>query len=217
MSEQPFGKLESGLQRIPGIRSVRVVGGDEPSEIHVIASRERSPKQLVRDVQSMAQAGYGVPIDHRIVSIVQLEEEAAAQQIEAAQTAAQAPSSRPVIDRVIQASKGDSGWVKVALQWPDGTMTEGDGASGSSRESRAYGALQAATRALEPALTAQEARVDVENLLIQRIGSADSVVMRVGFYERGTAATLVGSALVHDDVATAAVRALLNAINRKLR
>src|SRR5687767_8200504 len=72
-----FLELEDGLKKIPGISGVKIVGSDEPTEIHVIASSGRSPKQLVRDVQSLAAAGFGFAIDHRIVSIVQIEEETA--------------------------------------------------------------------------------------------------------------------------------------------
>jgi hypothetical protein len=204
-------QLERGLQRIQGVRSVRVVGDEAPSEIHVIATQERTPKQVVRDVQSMAQAGFGMPIDHRIVSVVQLDDPAA-QEAEA-----QPPSaSRPVIDRVIQSNGSESGWVKIVLRWPDGSTTEGEGAAGASREARAQAALQAVIGALQPWLDRREARIDVEHLLIQKIGTTDSVPLWIGLWERGVVTPLVGSVVVRDDVATASVRALLHAINRKL-
>ena len=200
-------RLEEELLRVPGVRSARVVGDDAPTEIHIVATHERSPKQLVRDVQSLAAAGYGMPIDHRIVSIVQLDEE----------PPPGAEDRRPVLERVIFASKGPSGWVKVGLRWPDGSETEGAGVAGATREARARGAAAALVKALEPVLGASGAGFEVDHVVVHRVGQNDSVVVRGVYYESGSSTPLVGSALVYDDVASAAVRALLHAINRKLR
>ncbi|MDQ3985114.1 MAG: hypothetical protein M3280_01260 [Actinomycetota bacterium] len=224
MAGTNLSKLEEELLRVPGVRSARVVGGDVPSEIHIVTTSKRSPKQVVRDVQSLAAAGFGMPIDHRIVSVVQLDEPPAPppppeRQVDLTD-ALQGPRTnghRLVLERVVLASKGDSGWVKVALRWPDGRTTEGAGSAGSTRDARARGASTALLQALGPILEAKQAKVDVDHLLIHRVGSSDSVLVRAVFYERGSVTPLVGSALVYDDVATAAVRAILQAINRKLR
>ena len=219
MREPKLIQLEEDLQRVPGVRNARVVGVDAPSEIHIVASPERSPKQVVRDVQSLASAGFGLTIDHRIVSVVQLEQSApeAPEAPEAELLEEDGADPRPVLESVVLASKGTSGWVKVTLRWPDGHTTEGAGATTSSREARARGATIALLRALEPALSAATAKLDVEQVLIHRIGSGDCVLVRGLFSENGTNTPIVGSALIHDDVASAAVRALLHAINRKLQ
>jgi hypothetical protein len=230
-------QLEQDLLRVPGVRSARVVGEEDvPSEIHIVTTSKRSPKQVVRDVQSLAAAGFQIPIDHRIVSVVQLDDpptpppppkqpEAAAPPVTIRQEEpVSVPSAsnghhdgRLVLERVVLASKGDSGWVKVALRWPDGQTTEGAGSAGASREARARGAATALLQALAPVLEARQARVDVDHVMIQRVGSSDSVLVRAVFYDRGTVTPLVGTALVYDDVATASVRAILQATNRKLQ
>ncbi|MDQ4143702.1 MAG: hypothetical protein M3198_08140 [Actinomycetota bacterium] len=249
MAETNLSKLEQDLLRVPGVRSARVVGTDVPSEIHIVTTSKRSPKQVVRDVQSLAAAGFGMPIDHRIVSVVQLddpppappEEPAVADAPEAVLQPGSANGSpsdvtevdltleetsngnghvdghRLVLDRVVLASKGDAGWVKVGLKWPDGHVTEGAGIAGATRDARARGASNALLHALTPVLDAMDAKIDVDHLVISRVGPNDSVLVRAMFYERGAATPLVGSALVHDDVASAAVRAILQAVNRKLR
>lgn len=261
MSSTHLSKLEQDLLRVPGVRSARVIGGDVPTEIHVVTTSKRSPKQVVRDVQSLAAAGFGIPIDHRIVSVVQLDDPPAAPPQESTgngegATTVETPPVAPepqvtetvqaeqadpetirlteatlgeshelvhenghrlVLERVVLASKGDAGWVKVALRWPNGETTEGAGVAGPAREARARGASVALLQALAPELEKQEAKIDVDHLFIHRLGSNDSVLVRAVFYERGSVTPLVGSALVYDDVATAAVRAILQAINRKLR
>ena len=49
--EEKLSRLEDDLRRVPGVKSARIVGRGSPTEIHIVASHERTPKQLVRDVQ----------------------------------------------------------------------------------------------------------------------------------------------------------------------
>lgn len=239
MREPLLAKLEDDLIRVPGVKGARVVGEEAPTEIHIVATAERSPKQVARDVQSLAAAGFGFPIDHRIISIVQLEdgqqvdEEApknargkapVVDEHEPTEATEAAPTNghkgelhRPVLDRVVLASKGEDGWVKVGLRWPDGQTTEGAGSAGAARESRARAAADAVQRALEPVLAPLRTRIDIDQVMIQRIGQNDSVLVSVIFYENGMPSPLMGSAIINDDVASAAVRATLQAVNRRLR
>ena len=220
--DQKLIRLEEDLRRVPGIQNARIVGDQGPTEIHIVANHDRSPKQLVRDVQSLAQAGFGLKIDHRIVSVVQLEEDEAPEATIDLDNDQEPPpppparSQRPLLERVVFASKGSSGWVKVALRWPDGEVTEGAGAATGSREARARGATLATLNALEPALTAKGASLEIDQVVVHRIGQTDAVLVRAVLYDGSGPVSLVGSAVVEDDVATAAVRALLHAINRKL-
>ena len=132
MREPRLTQLEDELQKVSGITGARVVGDDAPTEIHIVAGPGRTPKQLVRDVQSLAAASFDMQIDHRIVSIVQLDEEMK-EDLEAEMTTEQlsTPPSptpnghRPAVERIVLASKGAQGWVKVALKWPNGEVTEG--------------------------------------------------------------------------------------------
>jgi hypothetical protein len=206
-----LGRLEDDLLKISGVMSARVVGENSPTEIHIVATADRSPKQVVRDVQSLATARHGLSIDHRIVSIVQLgENEIPGPPPEVEEI------RRPHLDRVIFANKGTTGWVKVELRWPDGEATEGAGVAGASRESRARGAATAVQHAVRDRLAKKDAMVEVDHVLVQNLGANVSVTVGVVLHERGRATPLVGSALIHDDVATAAVHATLHAINRKL-
>lgn len=222
--DEKLTQLQEDLRRVPGIKSATIVGDEAPREIHIVAGQQRAPKQLVRDVQSLAQAGFGLSIDHRIVSVVQLEDDVPTEDQTIDLTADEEPppppapprAQRPLLERVVFASRGSSGWVKVALRWPDGEVTEGAGAATGSREARARGATLATLNALEPVLAAKGSSLEIDHVLVHRIGQTDAVLTRAVLYDGRTPTPLVGSAVVQDDVATAAVRALLHAINRKL-
>ena len=71
-----IAEVERELCRIPDVRAARIVANDagDPVEVHILASTGKGAKQLVRDVQSVAIASGGLDIDHRIISVVQLDD-----------------------------------------------------------------------------------------------------------------------------------------------
>lgn len=66
--------------RLEGVFSAKAVFAedDTPLEIHILASMEKSPKALTRDVQSALMAAFGVEVDYRIISIAQVHSEMSA-------------------------------------------------------------------------------------------------------------------------------------------
>ncbi len=61
------------IAQLPGIFSAGLrFEDDHLIEIHILASTERNPKQISRDIQSAIFAAYSVEVDHRIISIAQL-------------------------------------------------------------------------------------------------------------------------------------------------
>ena len=212
-----FVGFEQELSKITGVRSVRVVGGARPSEIHVVAGKARSPKQIVRDVQSLAVAGFGVSIDHRIVSVVQIDEDSVGQSSPRSRLARGPQPGRPLVESVHTSVEGANRVVRVILGWPEGVRSEGNASSGTSRELQARAAMEATVEALAPALAVRSMRVEVEHALVQAMGRDEAVVVKATVYEGDEATGVTGAVLVDDEVASAGVRALLHAINRKLR
>ena len=219
--------FEQDLKKIAGVKHARVIGDPIPSEIHLVASSTRPPKQLVRDVQSLAAAAYDMKLDHRIVSIVQQEDAEPDQPKVAGQTLpdqpdtpdqrAEADLARPILDSVVVASKGASGWVKLRVQVPNGEICEGTAPAFASREARARGSAIALLHALEKPLERMGAHVELGRISLYPDGEHPIVLLQATFFERDKATPITGSAMVVDDAATAAARALLQALNRKLR
>ena len=64
--------LQEKIGRIDGIEAARVVAvNGNIDEVHVLARKTKPAKQLVRDVQSLSQALFGLDIDRRVVSVVE--------------------------------------------------------------------------------------------------------------------------------------------------
>ena len=203
---EALASLQAALTRIPGVQSARVVGTDHPTEIHIVAVERKPSRQFVRDIEALAAAEFGMDIDHRIVSIVQVEEKKGAGQ-----------PARPSIERVGIGRRDNAEWVEVTLKWPTGERTSGTGAAGTSREARARGAAAAVLECLDRVLSEKKATLEVEHITMHSLSSnSEWVLVHTTFYEDGTSTPLLGSARIVDDIATAAARALLNSVNRKL-
>ncbi len=69
-------ELESAIRELPCVRASSVVTDSDatPVEVHVVATPGKPAKQIVRDVQSLSLAEFGIGLDHRIVSVVQIAE-----------------------------------------------------------------------------------------------------------------------------------------------
>ena len=208
-SNGQLGQLEDALQQITDITKVHVVGGDTPSEIHVIAQAGRSPKQIVRDIQSVATAAVGITVDHRVVSIVQLEESDI--KVEGAEP------PRVILDSVVVASRKNAGWVKVRLRFPDDEVHEGTAPSANSKDGRAKAAVNALLQALEAPLAQTGGRVEIEQVMVYQMGTEGLVWLTGTFTERRTITPVSGAAMIVDDTATAAASAALHALNRVIR
>ena len=201
-------QLQRALSRVQGVERVRVVGTDTPTEIHVIAAGRKPSRQFVRDIESLAAAEFGMEIDHRIVSIVQ---------VDTAPSTTTDKAARPSIERVGVGRRNSSEWVEVTLVWPSGDRTSGTGAAGTSREARARGAAAAVLECLDATLSEKRSTLEIENVSLHSVSnSAEWVLVHTTFYDESGSTPLLGSARVVDDIATAAALALLNAVNRKL-
>lgn len=205
----PIILLEKELRRLPDIQAVRIVAGydGEPSEVHVVAAPNKAPKQLVRDIQSVAIASFGYDIDRRRISIVQID----------------APETeflferefRPRILSITSEATGLRSTVKVSLEHND-TQALGF-AEGSVASAARYRLIAQATldalRQLEPLAES----LDVDSAHIVRIGGSDVAVTTVIFVIPPDEQIVSGSAIVRqNNEADAIARAVLDSTNRRL-
>ena len=203
-----FHELEESLTRLAAIDAVRIVAeGDKVTEVHVLAAADKPAKQVVRDVQSLAMARFGTTIDRRVISVVQLTPDAAHRI---------APSSRPVLVGIREEPEDSRVTVHVTLGWQGREYVgSAHGPAATSARLRLVGeATLHALEALYPtgpplALDAiGPATMGMRTVVIAVVVSSAAV---------GGEEVAAGSALAQrDDLAEAAVRAVLDALNRRL-
>lgn len=207
-----LGELERELCRLPEVSAARVVADHRgrPTEVHILATAAKHPKQVVRDVQSVALASFGMELDRRIVSVVQLGENG-----DGTAAVETAPAFRPVLADVGVEVNGLRALVRVTLAHEDREavgFAEGSVASSARHRLMAAATLDA-LRQLEPAAEC----VDVDAAQVVRVGASDVAVVSVVFVLPPGEQMVSGSAVVRghaeDD---AVVRAVLDATNRRL-
>lgn len=195
--------LEERLGQIRGVISARVIlgAGGDIEEVHILATSQRPPKQLVRDIESLVLLHFKKKIDYRKISVVQLEGRrvAALNRIRLKAVGREAMASRQRWSVTLEYQNRD-----LVGQW--------EGKESVAEVEGAALATLSAVRELvgsSPPLTLKEAK------LAQMEGGA----VVVAFVSLGTPPrqeTLLGSCFVKDRVAEASARAVLAALNRRL-
>lgn len=208
-----FTDVEAELCRLPDVTAVRIVADEigRPIEVHVLARSGKPAKQVVRDVQSVAMASFGIELDRRIVSVVQL---AADGTTMAEDLGTAEPTSRPRIVTTHAQTTGLRTIVQVTLASDADERTgfaEGSVAAATRPRIIANATLDA-LRQLEPAAEC----LDVDTALVTRAGSRDVVVVLLVSVDPPHERHLSGSAIVHQHADDAVVRAVLDATNRRL-
>jgi len=206
-------ELERELCRLPDVSAARVVTDDigRPTEVHILAHGVKHPKQVVRDVQSVALASFGIELDRRIVSVVQLHTDG----VPEPEPPAPPPSLRAVLVHVASELTGLRSLVRVTLARGD---EEAVGfAEGSVATTARHRLVAAATvDALRQLQSAAEC-LDVDSAQVVRVGVHDVAIVTVVFVIPPAEQMVSGSAIVREhQEADAIVRAVLDATNRRL-
>lgn len=203
--------IEDLISRLEGVISSRLAvnnwGGIE--EVHVLATNDRSPKQIVRDVESTLAARWGIIIDHKKISVAQL-------------SVSETPSwlFRLKLLQLQVSTDTMRGLTHVALTVgnPEDEMEVFSGeARGTHTGQRPLVlACRAATEAMNQAID-PDYRFHFHAATLVHLDGHDLVVCVFSFISpRGSEVLLSGSSLVRNDPIEAAVRASLDAANRTL-
>jgi hypothetical protein len=206
-------EVEREICRLPDVSIARIVADDigHVTEVHVVAHEGKHPKQIVRDVQSVALASFGLELDRRIVSVVQLGEHVSAN----GSVNGSADATRLSIAGITAESTGLRSLVRVTLS------REGEEAVGFAEGSVATTArhrlvAHATIDALRQLETAA-ASIDVDHAEVTRVGAHDVAVVTIVFIAPPSEQVVAGAALVHaQQEADAVARAVLDATNRRL-
>ena len=198
--------LEEELRRLPDVNAARVVADSagRPVEVHVVATKEKHPKQIVRDVLSVAQASFGLDLDRRVVSVVCLDAERD-----------DVGPRRTVLHQVAAEQRAGRVVVRVVLE-SEGRRVVGTARAGLAHSTRMRAAATAALEALAE-LYPVAAYGDIETAIIVQTPTRSLALVNVVFGFETREETLSGTALVGDGgEVEATVRAVLAATNRRL-
>ena len=205
-----FHELEESISRLESVDAARIVADSgRIAEVHVIAAPEKAAKQVVRDVQSLAMARYGTQIDRRVISVVQI----APDKLRANTLKDQV--ARAALLELGEEPAGTRTTIKVTLRYGDQDRT-GTSAGPAVASARLRLVGEATIDAVEQTFSGM-APIALDAIAAMPVGNqrvVAAVVVSAGLGSREDLS--VGSALVTSDEGEAAVRAVLDALNRRL-
>jgi len=192
--------VEREINRLENITSVRVLStGGEIDEIHVIAPRKAAPKKIVRNIETLLLVRFGVRVDHRRVSIVQVDDA----------PEALPHRNRPRLERLTHAD----GVVRLSLAVEDTVI------SGEAQVTAENGELEASGRAVIHATEQFLASPGTLRLLASRILEMSEhrvALVLIHWCDANYDEFLLGASFVQDDPLNAMAQATLDAINHHL-
>lgn len=201
-----FRELEENLTRMDSVDAARVVNqGSTITELHVIAAADKPAKQIVRDVQSLAMARFGVAIDHRVISVVQI----------SPHLLDTASEPRAALMRIGESPNGTRTTIEVTLRHEDEEHV-GSATGPAVMSARPRLVAEATIHAIEQTFPAMPP-IALDAISLTPVGQSNVVVaIVVSAGQRGAEDLNVGSAVVVNDPDDATVKAVLNALNRRL-
>ncbi len=205
--------IEAALSEVGEIQAARIVAAPDGSiaEIHVLALPTKAPKQLVRDIESTLMARFGIPVDHKKISIALLGGDSIKNQ-EPAQE--RSTNMRPRIVSINATVSGVLASAAVALEI-GGEEYVGSSSGPASQTGRtrlvALATLDAVSQHNAAAVSFALEDISIVQLGRERV-AVSCIALVSGFGEQ----CFSGSALVRQNDHDSIVRATLDAINRRM-
>ncbi len=198
--------LESSLKQVKGVYACRVVmdAPNEIGEIHVVGAPDRKPKQIVRDIESLLFARFGLRVNYRKISLAQMQEE----------KAFAALGSRPRLLAAECAGEGDSYTVRVRLA-DNGNVFEGAASQPKDDGNAGRAACLAALDALNKMVN-RNGLFTLDALEVMPVAGREVVIVMVTFAFAAGEEHLIGTSFYRGDMVESAVRATLDSVNRRL-
>ncbi|MGQ9623311.1 MAG: hypothetical protein ACUVTO_07765 [Candidatus Caldatribacteriaceae bacterium] len=199
--------LEKAIGCLEGVLNAKVVGETGIEEIHVLTRPTKSPKLLVRDIETLLKARFDLDVDHKKISVVTFDV---------------GEGTKWAVPRLVL---WGIGWKKT----PDAVQVEvemklGDRiyrgvAAESAPRVRSHGFLVARATLNCLNQVVGDTLFMLHNVSTHHLGEIEVVLAFVDYARSGVekdGGLLVGTALVQEDIYEAVARATLDAVNRKL-
>jgi hypothetical protein len=207
--------IESALAEVGEIKAARVVASPDGviQEIHVLALPTKQPKQLVRDIESTLMARFGIPIDHKKISIALLGRDSIKPEVVEG-ASERNTAARPRICSINATVSGVQASASVTLEI-GGSEYVGNSSGPASQTGRlrlvALAALDAVSQYTDATIS-----FALEDVAILKLGREKVAVSCIALVSSIGEQTFSGSAMVRQNDNDSVVRATLDAINRRM-
>lgn len=199
-----FDIFQEMINKINGVISTKIVHQDNDlQEVHILANTLRAPKQIVRDIESMLLTSFDYRIDRKVISIAQIEADDCD------------PIKRIKLGGISLDVQANMLECKVKLIYEEEEFSVSQvGIKTVANRKRIV--AKATIDAIEKIL-GQVFIFDVQDVITTTNRDITFISVLVNMVINETEETMVGSAIVKNDVNEAIAKATLAAINRRVQ
>ena len=199
-----FNIFEEMVNKINGVVSTKIIHQDNNiQEMHILANSLRAPKQIVRDIESILLTSFDYRIDRKVISIAQIETDDCD------------PIKRIKFGGISLDVQGNMVECKVRLLYEEEEffVTQvGIKTAANRKKIVAKATIDAVEKILGQAFI-----FDVQDVLSTTNRDITFISVLVNMVINETEETMVGSAIVRNDINEAIAKATLAAINRRVQ
>lgn len=206
-ANQTVDQYSEYINRLPGVLNSKTLeDAGQIKEIHILTDTSRSPKQIVRDVQSLLMAQFQLQFDHRVVSVAQIECE---------KPGAEPSSCRYSIEGITLSKRREGTDLEVSIS-RDGAEFFGK-QFGLKISHDIHRGIAAATLEAVSCAEADGRSYSVLDVKFAEVAGERACIVCISVSEAGlTGCRLVGTAFSKEEDALAIVKATLDSLNRKI-
>jgi hypothetical protein len=192
------------INKIDGVKNVKIIEeNDEILEVHILANKLRSPKQIVRDIESSLIAVFDYRIDRKVISIAQIE------------TNETKAINRIKYEGISSQNAGTMIECSVKLSYEDEEF-EVPVSKVRTQANVKKIVAEATLRSVEKVI-GQTVVFDIQDILVSSTRDISFVSVFVNIVAENNEETVIGSAIVRTDINDAIAKATLDAVNRRLQ
>lgn len=210
-------EYERVICQVKGVLSARLVTSPDGTieEIHVLATPDRNPKQVVRDIETAVLVQLGTTLDRKKISVAQLEEGVGAERVsEAGASYGKAQWTKLRLTRLTLFSQGVNLEANVAVEiGEEDGLYEGSAVGPNMPGKSCYLVAQAILDAIRKYL-GESCVLALEDLLKLEVAQTRAVLVVVGMLEDWGRERLAGIAFLDEcpDELQATGKAVLRAL-----
>lgn len=199
-----FIAFQDTINKIDSVISSKVIADDgQLTEIHVLTNNSRSPKQIVRDVETAIITIYDYRVDRKIISIAQIEAEY------------DEKIKRIKFDGIAFSSSDNITECTVTLVYEEEEYSVSQRGIRTQANKRKIVA-DTTIKTIEKIL-GQLTLFDVQDVAVHTSGNVTFVTSLVNMLVHGNEEIMVGAAIVKNDINESIAKATLGAINRRVQ
>ena len=199
-----FGEIEYFLNSIKSVISSKVISdsNNEVCEIHVLSDNSRHSKQIARDIRTALLSKFNVDVDYKIISVAQIDKNVSFNS-----------DFRLLYEGYTNETTSDRIKIKTKLSWDDKEFF-GEAEGIKSEKQSLVVAAKSTLEAIKLAINFD--CFIVEDIQYAKITGEDALLVAITQVNNGKEDILVGASIIENNKIDAAIKATLNAINRKI-